>query len=240
LRTADDFRLAGAGSQAPIGPRRSASSKVDYFPKQATHREYGPKWLPAVPEEKPSTASDLEPDQLTPVAERMEHAAAAIAFSANTVSPKSADCAFALSAWIDGVAVPPGAVSADPRGWVGTFCGRSVNSPGCWDVNCNGTIVSSSSVQVDEEHMPRLGSQAHQPLPPTAPSARASPPDPVPHLDSDRPVAPTGLVAQALREDVPSVLVDGDERVLVAAVRARELLEVNVKGAGLGARLTSA
>jgi hypothetical protein len=36
------------------------------------------------------------------------------------------------------------------------------------------------------------------------------------------------------------VLVDGDERVLVAAVRARELLEVNVKGAGLGARLTSA
>jgi hypothetical protein len=114
LRTTNDFKLAGAGSQAPVGPRRSASSKVNYFPKQPTHREYGPKWLPAVPEEKPSTAADLEPDQLTPIAERMEHAAAAIAFSANTISPESADCAFALSAWIDGVVVPPGAVSAGP------------------------------------------------------------------------------------------------------------------------------
>jgi hypothetical protein len=114
LRTTNDFKLAGAGSQAPIGPRRSASSKVDYFPKQPTHREYGPKWLPAVPEEKPGTAADLEPDQLTPIAERMEHAAAAIAFNANTISPESADCALALSAWIDGVTVPPGAVSAGP------------------------------------------------------------------------------------------------------------------------------
>ena len=35
------------------------------------------------------------------------------------------------------------------------------------------------------------------------------------------------------------MLVDGDERVLVAAVRARELLEVDVQGAGLGARLAS-
>ena len=112
LRTANDFKLAGAGSQAPIGPRRSTSSKVNYFPKQPTHRDYGPKWLPAVPEEKP--AADLEPDQLTPIAERMEHAAAAIAFSAHTSSPGSADCALALSAWIDGVTVPPGAVGAGP------------------------------------------------------------------------------------------------------------------------------
>jgi hypothetical protein len=90
----------------------------------------------------------------------------------------------------------------DSRGWVGTFCGRSVNSPGCWDVNCNGTIVSSSSVQVDEEHMPRLGSQAHQPLPPTTPSARASPSDPVPHLDSDRPTAPAAPSAAPINASV--------------------------------------
>jgi len=48
-----------------------------------------------------------------------------------------------------------------------------------------------------------------------------------------------GLVAQALREDVASVFVNGDERVLVAAVRARELFEVDVQGAGLGARLAT-
>ncbi|KOO32538.1 retrotransposon like protein, partial [Chrysochromulina tobinii] len=90
----------------------------------------------------------------------------------------------------------------DSRGWVGTFCGRSVNSPGCWDVNCNGTIVSSSSVQVDEEHMPRLGSQAHQPLPPTAPSVRVSPPDSVPHLDNDRPVAPAAPSAAPINASV--------------------------------------
>jgi hypothetical protein len=35
------------------------------------------------------------------------------------------------------------------------------------------------------------------------------------------------------------VFIDGDERVLVAAVRARELFEVDVQGAGLGARLAT-
>ena len=44
--------------------------------------------------------------------------------------------------------------SLTERGWMGKFLGRSRYSKGCWDVLVDGSIVSSSSVLVDEERFP--------------------------------------------------------------------------------------
>ena len=69
---------------------------------------------------------------------------------------------------------PPTAIrkgALEPRGWVGTFLGRSSHSINCWDVWCNGKIVSSSSVAVDEEFYPWRGKDAYQPLSPSTTAA---------------------------------------------------------------------
>ena len=69
---------------------------------------------------------------------------------------------------------PPPAIkkgALEPRGWVGVFLGRSSHSINCWDVWCNGKIVSSSSVAVDEEFYPWRGKDAYQPLSPSATAA---------------------------------------------------------------------
>ena len=60
------------------------------------------------------------------------------------------------------------------RGWVGTFLGRSRGSgPTQWDVLANGSVVSSSSVQIDEENLVwRDASARRQPLQP-APRANS-------------------------------------------------------------------
>ena len=69
---------------------------------------------------------------------------------------------------------PPTAIhkgALEPRGWVGVFLGRSSHSINCWDVWCNGKIVSSSSVVVDEEFYPWRGKDAYQPLSPSTTAA---------------------------------------------------------------------
>ena len=52
------------------------------------------------------------------------------------------------------------------RGWVGNFLGRSSVSVGGYDawVPALGTVVTSASVIIDEEHLPWLGKEAYQPL----------------------------------------------------------------------------
>ena len=52
-------------------------------------------------------------------------------------------------------------------GQIGIFLGRSRGSAKTYDVLCNGHVVSSSSVSVDEEYFPWL-ENPHRPLRPTA------------------------------------------------------------------------
>ena len=55
--------------------------------------------------------------------------------------------------------------SLSTRGWVGTFLGRSRHSKGAYDVLVGRTIVTSSSVVVDEEHFDWApGGTHHYPL----------------------------------------------------------------------------
>ena len=78
---------------------------------------------------------------------------------------------------------PPSIKKGDlsTRGWVGQFLGRTLG--GCrdqWDVLSEGKIVSSSSVQIDEENLPWHRQASHQPLRPT------SRPKEVPNNDDSR------------------------------------------------------
>ena len=62
-----------------------------------------------------------------------------------------------------------GAGDLSSRGWVGVLLGRRLGGcTGQWDVLAEGKIVHSSSVQVDEEHLPWLKQDARQPLRPTS------------------------------------------------------------------------
>ena len=79
------------------------------------------------------------------------------------------------------------------RGWAGTFLGRSRHSKGSYDVLVGKTVVTSSSVVVDEEHFDWApGGAKHHPL--TAVSHSASPPPRVP-LSSE--TASAGPLASA-------------------------------------------
>ena len=60
------------------------------------------------------------------------------------------------------------------RGWVGKFIGRSLGGKrGQWDVLADGKIISSSSVQIDEENFPWRLAESKQPICParSAPSS---------------------------------------------------------------------
>ena len=83
--------------------------------------------------------------------------------------------------------------SLSARGWAGTFLGRSRHSKGSYDVLVGKTIVTSSSVVVDEEHFDWApGGAKHHPL--TAVSHSASPPPRAP-LSSE--TASAGPLASA-------------------------------------------
>ena len=83
--------------------------------------------------------------------------------------------------------------SLAPRGWVGTFLGRSRHSKGAYDVLVGRTIVTSSSVNVDEENFDWApGGRSHHPL--TAASRAAAPP---PHAPLSSEQLPAGSVASA-------------------------------------------
>ena len=81
--------------------------------------------------------------------------------------------------------------SLSTRGWVGTFLGRSRHSKGAYDVLVGRTVVTSSSVVVDEEHFDWApGGSKHHPL--TAVSRSASQPPLAPlstEVASARPLA---------------------------------------------------
>ena len=83
--------------------------------------------------------------------------------------------------------------SLSPRGWVGSFLGRSRYSKGAYDVLVGQRVVTSSSVLVDEEHFDWAPPpKRHQPL--TALAHAAAPPP--------RPTLPPGL---SLSDGHPSV-----------------------------------
>ena len=73
---------------------------------------------------------------------------------------------------------PPSAIKKSDlstRGWVGQLLGRSLGGcRGQWDVLAEGKIVSSSSVQIDEENLPWHRQASHQPLRPTTQPLNAS------------------------------------------------------------------
>ena len=70
--------------------------------------------------------------------------------------------------------------SLSARGWVGAFLGRSRNSKGAYDVLVGKSIVTSSSVTVDEEHFDWAPeAKRHQPL---TPLSHVPPSPPVPTL----------------------------------------------------------
>eukprot|EP00966_Prymnesium_polylepis_P197829 4584200-Prymnesium_polylepis.1 len=62
--------------------------------------------------------------------------------------------------------------SLSARGWVGTFLGRSRDSKGSYDVLVGRTVVTSSSIAVDEEHLEWAPEgRSHRPLTAVAHSA---------------------------------------------------------------------
>ena len=70
--------------------------------------------------------------------------------------------------------------SLAPRGWIGTFLGRSRHSKDAYDVLVGRTVVTSSSVNVDEENFDRTGRPAaaaiiHSPPSPAPPLSRLTP-----------------------------------------------------------------
>ena len=79
----------------------------------------------------------------------------------------------------------------EPRGVEGVFCGRSPDSPSCYEVWSDGRFISTSSVSVDEEHFPWCKGDEHRPLKPTAESGSqpAAPVNSVPTAASHTPAS---------------------------------------------------
>jgi hypothetical protein len=82
------------------------------------------------------------------------------------------------------------------RGWKGKFLGRSINSKGCYDVEVDGKVRSSSSVLIDEEQRPWAPQERrHRPL--TSLSHAALPPQ-------QQPLAPLPAAAPSSVASAPA------------------------------------
>jgi len=98
--------------------------------------------------------------------------------------------------------------SLSPRGWVGSFLGRSRYSKGAYDVLVGQRVVTSSSVLVDEEHFDWAPPpKRHQPL--TALAHAAAPPPrltlpPGPSLSDGHPSVGPPIVIEPLPPFPPS------------------------------------